>query len=66
MDEMKTEVLSMAELDADSLARAKRREARCEMTPEEQELFEYAPNRARGNTRPGYPDSDYGEMNTGD
>jgi len=44
--------------------RARSRMEKMVMTPEEQELFCYCPNAARGNKRPGFPaddDSGYGD-----
>lgn len=44
--------------------RYERRMKRIVMTPEEQELYAYCPERAKANDRPGYPvgeDSGYGD-----
>ena len=62
MKEMKVEVLSTAELDADAAAKAKRRMDRCVMSGAEQELYVYNPEAARQNKNPGYPDEEYGEV----
>ena len=57
-----TEVLDQSSVDASAQARAKKRMARICATPAEQDLYRYAPNRARGSVNaPGIPSDDYGE-----
>ena len=56
--DMEVEILK----EPSDAAHAKQRMAKCVMTPAEQALYRYAPNAARGNIHPGYPDEDYGEM----
>jgi hypothetical protein len=58
--DMEVEVLSE---DVDT-GRYERRMKRIVMTPEEQELYAFCPERAKANKRPGYPaddDSGYGD-----
>ncbi len=60
MKEMQVEVLTE---DVDT-ERYERRMKRIVMTPEEQALYAFCPERAKANKRPGYPaddDSGYGD-----
>lgn len=53
--EMEGETLSTASVDAQDRRMARMRERRCVMDESEQRLYEYEPNEARTNKRPGYP-----------
>ena len=55
------EVLSDASVDAQHRRLAKMRQRRCVMNDTEQATYEYEPNGARNNKRPGFPDPGYGE-----
>ena len=57
MKEMKVEVLTEPAPSNYS------RKAKIVMTPEEQELYAFCPNEARGNAAPGFPvgDEEYGD-----
>lgn len=56
------EVLDKSYTDDAHQARANKRMERIVATPEEQNLYAYAPNRARGGVvRPGMPCEGYGE-----
>ena len=50
------------ELDADDMKKVKRRMKNICATPEEVELYKFAPNQARDNEHPGIPCEDYGMM----
>lgn len=56
--DMEIEILT----EPSDAARARKRMARMTMTAEEQLLYKCAPNAARGNKHPAYPDEDYGEL----
>lgn len=60
MKEMKHEVLHDTSMQ-DDMAKAKRRRECMVMTPHEAMLYCEAPNAARGNDHPAYPDDDYGD-----
>ena len=61
---MEVEVLSEEPLMQDALKKAARRAKGMTMTADEATLFREAPNEARGNKHPAYPDDDYGELVT--
>jgi hypothetical protein len=58
--DMECEVLKDTS-DADAMKQARKRMARICMTASEAQLYCEAPNAARGNDRPGYPDMDYSD-----
>jgi hypothetical protein len=62
--EMEVEVLKDT-TDRDNAARARRRAERIVMSAGEAELYCEAPNQARGNDRPAYPDPMYGDTTEG-
>jgi hypothetical protein len=62
----KVEVLDQSSVDKAMQARADKRMKRICATPEEVNLYHFAPNRARnGVDHPGMPMEDYGEIDIG-
>lgn len=60
------EVLDQAPVDAMAAARADKRMKRIVAQPDEQALYAFSPNKARGEVdRPGMPCSEYGELDYG-
>lgn len=61
-----TEVIDQSPVDAMAQARADKRMKRIVAQPDEQYLYAFSPNKARGEVdRPGMPCTEYGELDYG-